>query len=372
MNPILANWKEEDNQLTFVLTDTFTSVANGIRRTILSDIPIFGFKTFPYEETQIQIFENTTRLNNEILKQRLSCIPVHINDTTKDMSSFVLEIKVENKTSNILPVTTEHFKIKNTSNNTYLSSEEQKLIFPPFTPIWNTTEYYIHFVCLKPKISDEIHGEKLHLTCPFSVVSCKEDGMFNVVSTCSYGFTVDKELQDRHLAKEVQKWEEQKYSEKQIADETANWYLLDGLRLTKKNSFDFIVETLGIYTNTELIQLACDIIIQKLERFIELSQTQELEIKKSVNTLPHSFDVVLLNEDYTIGNILQDLIIDHFIEKEEKIQYCGFKKFHPHDNYSIVRVSYVENISVESIHLDMQQIFTQGISIFKKIIKQIK
>ena len=372
MNPILLNWAEEDNQLTFVLTDTFTSVANGIRRTILSDIPIFGFKTFPYEETQIQIFENTTRLNNEILKQRLSCIPVHISDTTKDMSNFILEIHVENKTSNVLLVTTEHFKIKNVSDNTYLSGEEQKQIFPTFTPLWGTTEYYIHLVSLKPRLSDEIAGEKLHLTCPFTVVTCKEDGMFNVASTCSYGFTVDKELQDQVLAKEVKKWRDQEYTEEQIADESKNWLLLDGLRITKKNSFDFIVETLGIYTNSELIQKACDIIIAKLEQLTELSQVKELEIKKSINTLPNSYDIVLQNEDYTIGNILQDLIHDLYIEKEQKIQYCGFKKFHPHDSYSIIRVSYIENVSVDTIQLDLQRIFTEGISIFKKIYKQIK
>jgi len=66
------------------------------------------------------------------------------------------------------------------------------------------------------------------------------------------------------------------------------------------------------------------------------------------------------------------LIHDLYIEKEQKIQYCGFKKFHPHDSYSIVRVSYIDNVSIDTIQLDLQQIFTHCISIFKKIYKQIK
>ena len=51
----------------------------------------------------------------------------------------------------------------------------------------------IDFVRLRPKISDELPGEKLHLTCEFSIGTAKEDGTFNVVSTCSYGFTLDDE-----------------------------------------------------------------------------------------------------------------------------------------------------------------------------------
>jgi DNA-directed RNA polymerase subunit L len=288
------------------------------------------------------------------------------------MSDFILEINVENKTTNILMITTEHFKIKNIKTNTYLSTEEQKLIFPPYTPLWNTTEYYVHLVSLKPKISDEILGEKLHLTCPFSISTCKEDGMFNVASTCSYGFTVDPKLQEKELAKVVKQWKEEKMPVEEIEVESKNWLLLKGLTCIKKDSYDFIIETLGIYSNSELLQKSCEIIISKLELLIEISQTQELEIKQSINTLPNSYDIILQNEDYTIGLLLQDLLYNEFIEKTSKLQYCGFKKFHPHDDYSIVRVSYIENISTESIYIDLQKIISDGISIFKKIIAQIK
>ena len=79
-----------------------------------------------------------------------------------------------------------------------------------------------------------------------------------------------------------------------------------------------------------------------------------------------------IQHDFTIGLLLQDLLYEEFIEKTKKMEYCGFKKFHPHDDYSIVRISYIENISVESIYIDLQKIITDGIAIFKKIIAQIK
>ena len=40
--------------------------------------------TFPHEKNKANIEINTTRFNNEIIKQRLSCIPIHITDTAFD------------------------------------------------------------------------------------------------------------------------------------------------------------------------------------------------------------------------------------------------------------------------------------------------
>ena len=54
-----------------------------LRRTILSDIPVVVFRTSPEEENNCIIDKNTTRFNNEIVKQRLSCIPICIADPEK-------------------------------------------------------------------------------------------------------------------------------------------------------------------------------------------------------------------------------------------------------------------------------------------------
>jgi DNA-directed RNA polymerase alpha subunit len=41
---------EEGGVLTFTLSNINVSIANGLRRTILSDIPVIAFKTFPHSE----------------------------------------------------------------------------------------------------------------------------------------------------------------------------------------------------------------------------------------------------------------------------------------------------------------------------------
>jgi DNA-directed RNA polymerase alpha subunit len=88
MGSKVTDIKEEDGLLSFTISNIDVSYVNGIRRTILSDIPVVVFKTTPYEENKCNIFINTSRLNNEIVKQRLSCIPICISDYKTNFTSL--------------------------------------------------------------------------------------------------------------------------------------------------------------------------------------------------------------------------------------------------------------------------------------------
>ena len=95
MNPRIENVSEDNNDiLTFTLSGVNVSIANAIRRTILSNIPTVVFRTAPYEENKANITVNTSRLNNEILKQRLSCIPIHITDLEMPLQNYIMEVNV--------------------------------------------------------------------------------------------------------------------------------------------------------------------------------------------------------------------------------------------------------------------------------------
>jgi len=346
MMPKIANLKEEDGRMTFTISNIDVSYINGIRRTILSDIPIVVFKTMPYEENNAVIIANTSRLNNEIVKQRLSCIPIHINylDTNKDsIENYLLELDVENKTDTTIIVTTKDFKILNTVSNKYLDEGQVKKIFPPFIPPNGNGEYYIDFLRLRPKISDEILGEKIKLTCKFTVGIARDDSMFNVTGSCAYGCTPDLEKIEEQLEIRKQKWKDEGKTQDEIKFESANWKLLEGMRYTIKNSFDFIIESVGIYSNEQIIIESCKILLRKLEGLKELIEKDEVEIKRSDNILENCYDVTLVNEDYTIGNILNYELYKIFYVELEQINYVGFKKIHPHDNDSILRLSIVDN-----------------------------
>ena len=77
--PKISNLDENNDTLKFTLSNINLSYANAIRRTIIADIPCIVFKSTPYNENNIDIKVNKSRLNNELLKQRISCIPIHIN-----------------------------------------------------------------------------------------------------------------------------------------------------------------------------------------------------------------------------------------------------------------------------------------------------
>lgn len=369
MFPIINNRTENLDVLKFTLEGVDVSVANALRRTILSEINTVVFKTTPYSENKANIIVNTTRMNNEILKQRLSSIPIHIKDTDiTSLQNYIMELNVVNDTDKVLNVTTEDFKIKNTITNEYLSKEKTKEIFKPYMPLNSNNKYYILFVYLRPKISEEILGEQIHLTCEFSLGKSKEDGMFNVVSTCSFGNTPDYELMEKELEKKTQNWKnETTMTNEEIKSERENWKLLDGLRNFKKNSFDFIVETIGVFENTEILHKACDIIIDKINTIENSISNNTLQINDAKNTMNNCYDIILENEDYTIGNLLNYILYTKLYEETKILSYCGFKKLHPHDNFSILRLAYIQPVVKTDIIVNIQNANLIVIEIFTKI-----
>lgn len=353
MSAKIEELKESGDIMTFTLTGVDACYANGIRRVILSEIPIVVFKTTPHEENKSNILINTSRLNNEIIKQRLSCIPICIKDLEIDFSNYLLELDVENKTDTVIMVTTKDFRIKNLTTQSYLDDNTLREIFPPYIPPTGKSEYYIDFLRLRPKISDELPGERIKLTCAFSISTARDDSMFNVVGTCSYGFTPDREEMVKQLSLRQDKWEKEGKTAAEIDFESKNWNLLEGLRYVKKQSFDFIIQTVGIYGNTDIIIKACEILIQKIDMQKQLLDKDELPIEPSNNTLENCYDVTLVNEDYTVGTILNNELYETFYKQHKTLSYTGFKKMHPHDTDSLLRIAFSEPTSGKSAVKDL-------------------
>lgn len=345
MDPKLVSMNNYDDTLEFTLENLELSFANALRRTILSEIPVVCFKTYPEKENQCNIQVNTSKHNNEIIKQRLSCIPIHITDDNFPLETYELVVEKENTTNNTIYVTTEDFKIRNVLNDKYLTEEQVHKIFPPN----KKTKQYIDFVRLRPKLSDDIPGEQIMLTSKFSKANAKVDGMFNAVSTCSYGFTVDNVKVEKVWELKEAEMRKQNVDDLEIANEKKNFMLLDAERITKQNSFDFIIETVGIYENITLIKNACKIIQTKISNIQNLLKDDEIGIQESQSSMNNCYDVKLSNEDYTIGKLIELMMHTKYIDTENVLSFCGFKKFHPHDDYSIIRVAYNNKTSMGEI-----------------------
>jgi DNA-directed RNA polymerase subunit L len=324
----------------------------------LSDIAIIGFKTSPYEENQCDILINTSRQHNEIIKQRLSCIPVCIKNIEEfPLNKYVLELDVENNTDTMMIVTTKDFQIRNLETNKYMEAGEVKQIFPPFIPPNGNGEHYIDFLWLRPKLSDEIPGERIKLTCKFSIVTAKDDSSFNVSGTCSHRYTPDNEKMKEQLEIRKQKWKDEGKTKEEIVFEASNWMKLEGLRYVIRDSFDFVIESVGIYDNEQILIKACVVLLQKLETLKVMLEKDELKIFASDNTLDNCYDVILENEDYTIGNMLNYELYKTFYLELKTLNYVGFKKMHPHDSDGVLRLSLIDT--------------TKGVSVVKTIINKV-
>lgn len=345
MNPIVSNIIEEDGIMKFTLSNLNVSLANAIRRIILTDIPCVVFKTTPYNENKATIHVNTTRFNNEIVKQRLSCIPIYIDDIDEfPINDIILEVDEKNETNEIKIVTTEHFKLKNVTTGKYLNQKDTSEIFPPD----KISGDFIDFVRLRPKMSDNIDGEHIKLECTLSISTASDDSMFNVVSGCSYGNTPDPiAINKAWTAREKELKKDGITNEEEIEYIKKDWFALDANRYFIPNSFDFTVETIGVFGNAYLVKKACEIMINKLTKFMDNIQSNYQDLIASMsnlNTIPNCFEIILENEDYTLGKALEYQLYNLYYENEKKLCYCGFRKPHPHINISLIRIGFYDKL----------------------------
>jgi DNA-directed RNA polymerase subunit L len=371
MPRIIKNPNSTDSKLEFTLSDVDVAYANGIRRTIIADISLLVFRTSPYEKNKCEITTNTSRLNNEIIKQRLSCVPICINDKREYetfIDNYILEINVENNTDELLIVTTKDFRIKNISTGEYLSDSAHRKIFPPYIDTIHGQEHYIPLVRLRPRISEEIPGEKINLTCRFDIGSSKEDSSFNVAGTCTYKRTPDTRAISQELQLKEAEFKSRGLNDQEIQFEKRNWQLLDGMRIVVPNSFDFIIESIGIYTNEKLISEACSIINFNLEHIKTMLSQGEIDIQPSNNTKPNCFEIYFKYYDYTIGNIINHQMYELFFNTNQ-IHSVSVKKLHPHDDYITMEVSIVSNTNPLD---NLIRMLTESCETARIIVKSIK
>ena len=334
ITPVVENSIEnKQGVLEFTIKNANVSIVNGLRRTLLTNIP-----SSVIDSKQSDFYTNTGRLHNEILKQRLDCIPVHIKDTSV-LSDLLLEVEITNDTDMLMYITTRDFKIKNISTDTYLTDEAVEKIFPPS----KLTKSFVLFSRLRPKISNDIPGEKLHFTARFKEGTAKENGAYNVVSIAAYANTPDKSSQAEQWDQIEENLQKKGLNQKDIDYERKNWYTLGAKRIYLKDSFDFKCQSVGVYTNLELIHLACDKIKEQLKDVHDKCSSQIYEINMRSTAMKNSADFILQGYDYTIGKIIEYILHEEYYKKNDNLlSYIGFIKNHPHDDYSIIRFAFKE------------------------------
>ena len=363
--PSITNIDSIDGKMMFDLRNVDVSVANGLRRVLLSNIDNLVFQAFPHEECSINITKNNTKFNNEYLKQRISCIPVHngwqslmteqenkISAMKNIMENYEIVVDEVNNTMNKVYVTTENIKIRSkNSEKKVLGKDITNRFFPP-DPI--TGDYIL--ICIlypnhnKNKPQD---NEAISFTASFVIGNSNQNSCWNVVHHSCYENMRDEEKIQKVISEKSLNKEDEK-----------DFLILDAQRLFIKNSFKFSLEGIGVFSNNELMIESCNYILKKLGildsyvkeqtpilnekdvRFNEkngmLSQAELNNMKNSYCVIYHDEDFVILeikDDDYTIGKLIENHIYNFF---PNKYSYIGFKKLHPTKKEAMIYFKYKE------------------------------
>jgi DNA-directed RNA polymerase subunit L len=369
MDPRIEAQNTRNNKLYFRLAGTNVSIANALRRTIIADIPCVVMRAETTESPEIDITMNTSRLNNELIKQRLSCIPVHIQDTTFPVGDHRVEVDVTNTSDAIMIVTTQQFKIKNTATDSYLTEEQTRKVFPP-DPI---TGDYISVVRLRPA-QGKVGKEAIQFSCPLGISTASQNSAYAVACTCAYAATQDTAAADAAWNARNSEGAGKAGDGNSGADsiKKRDWDLLGAKRFTIPDSFDFVLESVGQFSTKELIRKGLDVLISKLRRYQDSTDLIQTSIQPAEGTMPNSYTITLMGEGYTIGKVLEYFLFASHIKgqsgSDNTLEYCGFTKPHPHIDKSIIRIAFADRKGKEDAASLIAGAARKGVAAFESLL----
>jgi DNA-directed RNA polymerase subunit L len=337
---------KDENTIDFKINNTKkeakfeTALINGLRRTILVDIPSFAIN-----REQVKYYKNSSVFNNDFITMRLALLSVmHKHILDKDLEELELNLVKDNKSEKIIDVTPAHFEI--TYKDETLKPEQ---VFA----------YTNSIICrLKP-------FQDINFKCFISKNTHKEGGSYYCpVSKVTYYFEMDKE----GLQKEINN--KRANSELEDAEEVKRFEILKRERFFKKTDDDkplvycFCIDSSGEMPVESIFSIGCDLFIKKCRYIKEKIESDPDEKTCEVEQSPtnmKAFDFIIFDENDTIGNLLQV-----YLYYDKDVQYSGYVIPHPLDNKLIVR------LSLKKADFTQEDCKNKVINCLDKVIEQIE
>lgn len=289
-------------------------VMNTIKRTIQSNIPIYAFKN-------IDIIKNNTIYNNNYIKLRLQNLPVwgiknemdkimntpdNITESDIDQENIMddidLTVETDINTSSLENLTL-YVNYHNKTDSIYCLTTENVQFYYKQSQIKSPYISPVQIIKLQP-------GQEIKMSAQTDLGIEDTSAIFAATSVCHY-----------------------------IEN--------------SENNFDFILESKGQITEKRICIVAIKFIMETLQKFLsKVPDNDHLE-----------GEIIIDNEDHTLGNILS-----YYIQLHDYVQFCGYNT--PHIlNKQIVIVYKLKKGKIKDVINDS---VTAGISIFKNIYDQIE
>lgn len=378
----LSNFQIENDELTFDVKNLDKSLINAIRRVNISEVPTVGFNSDYGKESDIKIEVNTSSLHNEFLSHRLSLIPIHYPSKlidTYDRNKYEFNINVTNNTSKMMDVTTEHIQIKDLHNNKDLSRAECKKFFPPN----ELTKDYILLNKLKPNKSNvSENGESLKITmyadknigkvhsrytptC-VSIITNKRDEKKIKIKLDEMLNNKDFELKKKNKNPLTEN-EKLKLIKSFMISEADTCFHTD--ECGEPNYFEFTIESDGRVPPHIILHKSINILKDKLDKFVKLLDDPKFITYEKSDCIMPSYDVNIMDENYTLGYLYQHYIYKLFQNVEnKKVNYVSSTIPHPLINKLLIRISLTE----KSVNQDyIKELFKESTKVIKKDLDDI-
>ncbi len=305
--------KQEDDYLEFELSNVNTSMANAIRRLVLSEVEVYGI-----DEKNIQITENTCPLHNEYVSHRISLIPIRQNIKVdfNDLEFYIAkrhtkDIPIENEQLIILEVTTEHVQVFDKKSESWL---DPNTIFDGV--------YLITKLNLKQKILGK-----------FTVSSgvAKDHSRWQCVNTIAYRYKTKADLKSG-----------QEYDKITLDEEHNNWLRRGDSE--EPLAFIFYLEPNGKMSGSLIINRALEILKEKCETFVEYINKNRHEIAWHKSNM---IEMEYEGEMHTLGNLISTIGLELLGEQD----FIGYRIVHPMLNKFILRMK-LDNVNDRERHID--------------------
>lgn len=338
----LLSYDKDENSSIFLMYNINTTIVNSIRRIILSD-----YENYALNEKNIIINQNNTILHNEILRHRLSLVPINTNEEIK------IELKVENVEDSIKNIYSNDLKI-----------------------ITGKGEIMKDILLYKLK-----KNKSIELTATSDKNTSKKGGIPYRPIITSY-FKILKEIKysnniSNNLKEKINKYLEKKYklfNNKELQSNNS-FGLTYELRYNNLNDIikDFNLNKDDIYINnvyynnipvyifyiesifinpTEILYNSFNILIKNIEDFLK----SNIEVEEQDNLIK-----LYIEDSYTLSNILS-----YYLKLNDKVKFAHYNKIHPL-NDNILLMLYLNNQNDNYINILKKTI--EGI---KKYIEELK
>lgn len=347
----------------FILENTNTTVANTLRRLILTETRSVGFRADLTNRADpgIQIRKNTSTIFNEMLAHRLTLVPLgvrNIDDFDPKRYECVLQVKNEKRgpitPDTLLHVTASSFRIRERQEDgtfTDLGVPSTAALFP-VDPVTKESSL---LVTLRPQWNPEKPSEEVDLTAYPVIGRGREYMGFSPVSQCSFENTLDEDpvRQERFFTEWLAAFKKvddlTALTTDQLALYRQEWMTLGVQRCFlvddrgEPNSFSFTIESVGIRPVPDIVAEGIRAAIELVTPYADSDKTvEELGLTiQPVDSRMNGVDVLFAGQEHTLGNLLQTLITEEYLDREaadSPITFVGYKVRHPLHRVMTLRI----------------------------------